>query len=47
MRMREAVTGLRTLVEDREEVRLYLDGEIASSTVGGLASQALSQIGDH
>jgi hypothetical protein len=44
---REAVTRLETLHEDLEEVRFYLDRELVMTSVGELASQALSRIRDH
>jgi hypothetical protein len=37
----EAGTKLEALLEDREEVRLYLDRELLTSSVGDLARQAL------
>jgi hypothetical protein len=44
---REAGTRLETLLEDREEVRIYLDRELVMTSVGDLASQALGGIGGH
>jgi hypothetical protein len=41
LRTREADTKLEALLEDREEVRLYLDRELVTSSVGNLARQAL------
>jgi HEAT repeat protein len=38
---REAATSLEALVEDREEVRLYLDRELVTTSVGELARRAL------
>ncbi len=43
----EAVTELEALLEDHEEVRLYLDRELVTSSVGNLAGQALAQIRGH
>jgi hypothetical protein len=40
----EAGTKLETLLDDPEEVRLYLDRELVRSSVGDLASQALGRI---
>ena len=40
----EAGTKLETLLDDREEVRIYLDRELVRSSVGDLASQALIRI---
>jgi HEAT repeat protein len=42
----EAGTKLEALREDREAVRLYLDRELSTSSVGDLASQALDEIRD-
>jgi hypothetical protein len=47
LRTREAGTKLEALLEDHEEVRLYLDRELVTSSVGDLASQALGEIRDH
>ena len=41
---REAEAKLATLLEDREPVRLYLDRELVTSSVGELASQSLRGI---
>lgn len=46
LRTSEAGTKLEALVEDHEELRLYLDRELVTSSVGGLAAQALSEIRD-
>jgi hypothetical protein len=43
----EAVTQLEALLEDHEEVRLYLDRELVTSSVGNLAGQALAEIRGH
>ena len=43
---REASTKLEALVEDHEELRLYLDRELVTSSVGELAAQALREIRD-
>jgi hypothetical protein len=43
---RGAGTKLEALVEDREDLPLYLDGEVLTSSVGELAAQALSEIRD-
>jgi hypothetical protein len=44
LRTREAGTKLEALLEDHEEVRLYLDRELVTSSVGDLAGQALGEI---
>jgi HEAT repeat protein len=44
---REAGTKFEALLEDHEEVRLYLDRELVTSSVGDLASQALGEIRGH
>ena len=41
----EAATRLETLLDDHEEIRVYLDRELVASSVGELASQALVRIG--
>ena len=41
---REAGVELETLLNDRQEVRIYLDRELVKSSVGDLASQALARI---
>jgi 23S rRNA G2069 N7-methylase RlmK/C1962 C5-methylase RlmI len=41
---REAGTKLETLLEDREEIGIYLDRELVRSSVRDLASQALARI---
>ena len=41
---RETGTNLEELLADREEVRLYLDRQFVTSSVGELADQALSRI---
>jgi HEAT repeat protein len=43
----EAVTRLEALLEDHEEVRLYLDREPATCSVSKLAGQALAEIRGH
>jgi len=43
---REAGAKLEALLEDREPVRIYLDRELVTSTVGELARQALRRITD-
>ena len=43
----EAVTQLEALLEDHEEIRLYLDRELVTSSVGNLAGQALGEIRGH
>jgi HEAT repeat protein len=43
LRTGEAGTKLEALVEDHEEVRLYLDRELVISSVGNLAAQALGE----
>ena len=43
----EAVTQLEALLEDHEEVRLYLERELVKSSVGNLAGQALGEIRGH
>ena len=40
----EAGTKLEVLLDDREEVQIYLDRELVRSSVGDLASQALGRI---
>ena len=47
LRTREAEAKLEALVGDHEEVRLYLDREIVTSSVGDLAFQALGEIRGH
>jgi hypothetical protein len=42
-----AGTKLEALLEDHEEVRLYLDRELVTSSVGNLAGQALGGIRGH
>jgi HEAT repeat protein len=43
---REACAKLETLLEDREEVGLYLDRELIRSSIRDLASRALARISD-
>jgi hypothetical protein len=47
LRTRDAATRLEALLEDHEDVRLYLDREIVTSSVGELANQALAGIRGH
>lgn len=47
LRTREAGTKLEALLEDHEQVQLYLDRELVASSVGDLASRALEQIPAH
>ncbi len=47
LRTREAGTKLEALQEDHKEVRLYLDQELVTSSVGDLAGQALGEIRGH
>ena len=42
--MSEAGTKLETLLDDREEVRIYLDRELVRSSIRDLASQALARV---
>ena len=44
LRTSEAATKLETLLDDREEIRVYLNRELVRSSVGDLVSQALSRI---
>ena len=41
---REACTKLATLLEDREEIGIYLDRELVRSSIRDLASQALARV---
>lgn len=41
---KQARSGLQALLADREEIRIYLDRELVTSSVGELARQALARI---
>ncbi len=47
LRAREASAKLEALLEDHAEVRLYLDRELVTASVGDLAGRALGEIRGH